>query len=383
MQMTLIRTASAVVALLVLLLDSGTAKAYPQFQFSTDTKRCDLCHYSPAGGGLIKSYGRDAAGEEISMAGNGDFLHGAWTPPDWLDLGMDYRGATIIKDDELTGSRTAIFPMQFDLYTRAKLADRVSFNMIAGFRGQARTTDNDSVIKRLVSREHFVMWKPRGKSKAYLRVGRFFAPYGLRLPDHTSYIRRYLGFHSLEETYNISYGSVKGDREYHMTAFAPTPDFLGSGTKAFGYAGYYEKRIRDGTAAWGAQVKVAVSPDDVSYMAGGVGKMWLAKAKLLLLGELNAGFQTFDADGADGRPQLAGYLGLTYFPMKGLMLGTAVERYTSDLSIKGTERDSVNLSVQLFPYAHIELMLIGKFEFQGSKFGDAAKLGMFQFHYYL
>ncbi len=383
MQVTLIRCVAVAAAALVLLLDSATASAYPQFQFSTENARCDLCHFSPAGGGLIKQYGRDAAGEEISMAGNGDFLHGAWQPPDFLSLGIDYRGAAIIKDDELKGSRSAVFPMQFDLYTRAKITDRISFNMIAGFRGQARTTDNDSVIKRLVSREHFVMWKPRSKRKHYVRVGRFFAPYGLRLPDHTSYVRRFLGFHSLEETYNISYGSVKTKREYHITAFAPTPDFLGSGTKAYGLAGYYEKRIRDDTAAWGAQYKASFSKDDAVYMVGGVGKLWLEKAKVLLLGELNLGMQTFDIDGADARPQLAGYMGATYFPMKGIMVGTALERYVSDLNINGTERDSVNVTLQVFPYAHFELVLMGKFEFQGSEFGDPAKLGMFQLHYYL
>lgn len=317
------------------------------------------------------------------MAGNGDFLFGKWTPPDFLELGFDFRFATLIKEDDLEGSRQALFPMQTDLYVRAKLAERISFNLIAGYRGQSRNTANDSMLKRLVSREHYVMWKPKSKNKMYVRVGRFFAPYGLRLPDHTSYVRRYLGFHTLEETYNISYGSVKNDREYHLTLFAPTPTFLGSGTKAFGYAAYYEKRILDGKAAWGAQVKVAVSSDDVTYLAGGVGKYWLEKAKLLVLGELNAGFQTFDIDGAKGRPQMAGYLGLTYFPIKGLMVGTALERYVSDVNIKGTERDSVNFTVQLFPYAHFELMLIGKLEFQGSKFGESGKLGMLQFHYYL
>ena len=35
------------------------AAAYPQFQFSSGTTRCGQCHYSPSGGTLITSWGRD------------------------------------------------------------------------------------------------------------------------------------------------------------------------------------------------------------------------------------------------------------------------------------------------------------------------------------
>lgn len=381
--MSMTRLVLAAAAAVIVLAGGNRADAYPYFQLTTGTKRCNACHYSPSGGGLINGYGRDAASTDISMAGNGDFLHGVWLPPEWLDLGMDYRGAAIWKNDDVEGSRVAAFPMQFDLYTRAKLADRISFNFIAGFRGQARTTEGDSVVKRLVSREHFITWKPRSKNKYYLRAGRYFAPYGLRLPDHTTYVRRYLGFHTLEESYNVSFGSVTNDREYHATVFAPAPTFLGAGPRRYGYTGYYEKRIRDGKAAWAAQTRIGFSADDAVYMVGGVGKWWLENLKVLLLGELNVGMQTFDVDGADARPQLAGYLGATYIPIKGLMLTGAVERYTSDLNIKGTERDAATLMLQVFPYAHFELILLGKLEFQGSELGEPDRLGMFQLHYYL
>jgi len=381
--MSLKRIIMALAAALLVLSGGSRASAYPYFQLTTGTKRCNACHYSPGGGGLINGYGRDAASTDISMAGNGDFLHGLWQPPDWLDLGMDYRGAAIWKNDELEGSRTAVFPMQTDLYLNARLADRISFSFIGGFRGQARATANDSVIKRLVSREHFLTWKPRTKNKYYVRVGRFFAPYGLRLPDHTTYVRRYLGFHTLEETYNLSFGSVTNKREYHATLYAPTPSFLGAGARRYGYTGYYERRVHDGKAAWAAQIKLGFSADDAVYMVGGVGKWWLENLKLLLLGEIDAGMQTLDIDGADARPQLTTYLGATYIPLKGLMLTGAVERYDEDLDIKGTGRNAATLMLQVFPYAHFELLLLGKLETQGTKFSKPARLGMFQLHYYL
>src|SRR3954466_2796415 len=77
----------------LLALAPRAAQAYPQWQFSSGTSRCNQCHFSPAGTGLITNYGRDAAGEELSsIDGNGGFLHGAVDLPSWLALGADFRG---------------------------------------------------------------------------------------------------------------------------------------------------------------------------------------------------------------------------------------------------------------------------------------------------
>src|SRR5947208_7418703 len=95
---TTIRRGSIVAAWvfgLALVAWTRPAAAYPQFQFSTGTTRCGQCHYSPSGGGLITQWGRDESADTISLGGNGGFLHGAWTPPSWLALGLDFRYAGI------------------------------------------------------------------------------------------------------------------------------------------------------------------------------------------------------------------------------------------------------------------------------------------------
>src|SRR4051812_19187490 len=98
---------------LVLLAMQGAAEAYPQWQFSSGTSRCNQCHFNPAGGGLINTFGRDAAGEELSTwKGNGGFLHGAVDLPNWLALGADLRGAFLRHDaGNPDGPTNAIFPM--------------------------------------------------------------------------------------------------------------------------------------------------------------------------------------------------------------------------------------------------------------------------------
>ena len=61
------------------------------FSSRSGTTRCSQCHYDPAGGGLITSWGRDESGDTISLGGDGAFLHGLWEPPSWLALGADVR----------------------------------------------------------------------------------------------------------------------------------------------------------------------------------------------------------------------------------------------------------------------------------------------------
>jgi hypothetical protein len=362
---------------IVLTAAAGRADAYPQFQLSLGADRCVQCHYSPAGGGLINDYGRDEAGSTISRGGDGRFLHGAWTPPPWLQLGLDLRGAGAIKyrdrERELLG-----FPMQTDVYLRAG-GERVSFNLTAGMRGGARDPQ-PPFVERLVSREHYLMYQR--ESGAYVRAGRFFPIYGIRSQDHTAYVRRYLGFHTLEEPYGLAAGSFGDTWEGHLSLFVPRPiEFLGAGVKARGAAAYVEQRLLDDTAAIAGQARLAVSSNDARIAAGVVGKRWWSGAGVMLLAELDLQRQSF-ADGAGPtRYQLAGYLGASKTVAAGLMVGAAVHRWQPDLRLRSS-RDAFEVNVQYFPIAHVELHLLTRIGAEGH-FDDPGLLSLLQLHYYL
>ena len=209
---------------------AGPAQAYPQWQFSTGTTRCNQCHFNPAGGGLLRGYGRDAAGEDLAtFDGNGGFLHGAVDLPDWLAIGGDFRLAAVSHDVGGPDSpQMALFPMQADLYTRVALGESFSVSATGGLRGQVRKAA-DALPPgsyepvnghQAVSREHFVMWQPTAQGW-YARAGRFFAPFGLRFAEHITYLRRDLGFNLLQESYNLSGGYIDNAWELHLTAFGP------------------------------------------------------------------------------------------------------------------------------------------------------------------
>ena len=375
--------------LLALCFGAGRAEAYPQFQFSSGTQRCAQCHYSPAGFGLLTSWGRDEGADTISRGGNGAFLHGAWTPPDWLALGGDFRGAAIDNDAGSSGPpELAVFPMQADLYGRVGFGNSgLSLYVAGGFRGTTRP-GNDSAaahFESLMSREHYLMWKPSATG-AYLRAGRFYAPYGLRMVEHIYYVRSVTGFNLYEETYNVSGGYLDEDWELHVTAFTAPPNSLPlalrSTAKGSGGAAYAEKRFAS-MAALALQARVAKSTDQALYQGGLVGKLWLDSAKILFMGEFD--LQRRATWGGNGATQFVSYFGPTFFPVKGVMWSLAFERYQEDLRVAGTAHSAVDVQINYFPWAHCEVILLGRYQMNGTGLADgpADSLAMLQLHYYL
>jgi len=151
--------AFAIAAAAVVVAAPGAARAYPQFQFSTDNERCGNCHLAPMGGGPLNDFGRGESADTISGRGDGAFLHGAWEPPGWLLLGADLRG--VLGGKQLDGQDPELlaFPMQADLYARVN-AGPVSLAITAGLRGAARErAAGPTPTEYVVSREHYVMYQ--------------------------------------------------------------------------------------------------------------------------------------------------------------------------------------------------------------------------------
>jgi hypothetical protein len=374
---------------LAFLLLPGAANAYPQWQLATGAARCSQCHYSPSGGGLVNSYGRDAAGEELStFGGDGGLLHGVLLLPSWLALGGDARGALVSTDvQDPDGARTSVFPMQGDLYARFALPVGLSIYATGGLRGQSR--GNADIVpsqnfqplttSRLISREHYLMWQPATLG-TYLRAGRYFAPFGLRLAEHITYVRRDLGFGQLQETYNLSAGAVYEAWELHVTLFAP--DFvrhIGSDEK--GVAAYFEHRLLADTLALGAQTRLAGGPGATRFILGGVGKYWLPPARTLFLAEVNVVQTTFDADNVGTRGQLVALIGAAVTPLRGLQITVLGERNQVDLQVRNSAWNATTLLLNWFPYAHVEVQLMGRLQFPSG--GQTAQTVLAQLHYYL
>lgn len=377
---------SAAISAVWLLLSAGIASAYPQMQFSSGASRCNQCHFSPAGGGLLTGFGRDAAGEELStVVGDGAFLHGAVELPSWLALGADLRGA-LLAHDAADGQRPerVAFPMQADVHARGALPEGVSIQLTLGVRGQARSASEElgadnyfpASPQRFVSREHYVMWRD-GALGPYARAGRFFAPFGLRLAEHSTYVRRDLGFATQEETYGLSGGYVADAWELHVTGFVP--DFVaGVGGRESGFVALAEHRPTD-TLALGLNGRLGHSADRDRWTGGGYGKIYVEALATLLQAEID--FVKWRARGRTLSNQLIAFAGATVIPVRGLWLGLQGERNQSSLSAGDSGINALNGQINWFPYPHVEALLLGRL--QAAAEGPAVKTALFILHYYL
>jgi len=229
------------------------------------------------------------------------------------------------------------------------------------------------------------MWKPSATG-AFVRAGRFYAPFGLRMAEHIFYVRSVTGFNLYEETYNVSGGYLAEDWELHATGFMAPPSSLPlplrSTAQGAGAAVYAERRF-ESMAAVALQTRVSSSKDRLVIQGGTVGKLWLDGARLLFMGELD--LQRVSVPGGRGVNQLVSYIGPTFFPIKGLMATLALERFQEDLSLSPTAHTAVDLQVTLFPWAHCEVILLGRYQMVGTGPAEGAtgSLGMLQLHYYL
>jgi hypothetical protein len=382
------RLCTAVVAAAIA-IGARTAYAYPQWQFASGATRCNQCHYAPAGSGLVTSFGRDAAGDDLStFSGNGAFLHGVVAPPSWLSLGGDFRGATVaqyVQDPE--GPSYAVFPMQADLQARAIFGGGVSFSATGGMRGRVR--DPDVVVppqnyqpisaSRLISREHYLTWQPEVLGP-YVRAGRFFAPFGLRFAEHILYVRRDLGFNQLEESYGVSGGYVSEASELHVTAFAP--DVLRHvGSDELGATIYYEHRVFNDRGAFAAQSRLAFGPGITRFILGTVGKVFAPRLRTMFVAEVNAVQSTFDAAAAGTRYQIIGVTGFAVLPTRGLIVTLLGERNQVDVQVRDAAWTAGDLLVNWLASAHFEVQFLGRLQFPTGS--DTARTLMVQLHYFL
>lgn len=338
--------AFAVVALAV--LHARAAHAYPQYQLS-EGQTCASCHVSPAGGGLLTPNGQMVAEDGATYGGDGTFLSGKWTPPDWLQLGADVRAAAGMIDPG-HGIEAAAYPMQFDLYARAQ-HNGLSLNLAAGLRSLG---ENVAGIAQL--HEHYVMWrKDDDKDGLYVRVGHFRPVLGLRLAEHAEAVRQYVN-PLYNESYGLGVGWLSAKAEVHATGFVHDPIF-GSAEDGDGAALYGEVRA-GAKAAFGVSGRYAKGGGDTRTLGGVTGKLWFEGAKLLFQGELDVTHQKFDAGPA--RNQLAFDVMGSYFVKPAWRVDVIAGAFQEDLHLADSDRESVSVNLAWKLWAHAELGFLSR-----------------------
>jgi hypothetical protein len=192
------------------------------------------------------------------------------------------------------------------------------------------------------------------------------------------YVRRYLGFNLLEETYGIGGGWIGEAWEVHATAFASDP-LQGPARREVGGAALVEARPAHAVVV-GASARAAAGEAAARLQAGVHGKLWLDGPRLLLQAEVHGVRQAFAAAPGD-RWQLAAYAGPVVVPARGLYAGAAYQVFTEDAEVRGVVRQALEAWLAVFPRAHVEVMATARAQRIGPS--ERAYLGMLQLHYAL
>ncbi len=174
------RTSHAVFAVaLFLFITAQNADALPRFAALTGAK-CMSCHVDPTGGAMRQAYGVQYGREQLPV-------------PEWskdytiddfsnllgnvLGVGADFQ-TLYFSQKASSASTNAFFEMQGDLYLNFHVARKVDLFFNKGLY-------NGFEVFALL---HLL------PANGWIKVGKFTPAYGLKMDDHTTFIRTYTGF---------------------------------------------------------------------------------------------------------------------------------------------------------------------------------------------
>jgi hypothetical protein len=185
---------------LCLLLGPVAAESLPRFAARTG-QSCALCHVDPMGSGPRTRFGANVYAQQALPMALGEVEIGAMPVLDFdngfsaaigADLRLLYAYVEGTDDPGDTGLNS-FFPMQADLYVTAQLGEYLTFVLDRG----------------ITNFETFGMLH-LPERRAWLKAGHFVMPYGLRLADHTAFIREELGFSPRAAYYGLDTGIEVG-----------------------------------------------------------------------------------------------------------------------------------------------------------------------------
>lgn len=196
----------------------GTAHAFPS-NTRYGYANCQSCHVSPAGGGVLNSYGRSTAADFLSTdtsPNEEEVVHGALdgtTLPleDRVNIGGDVRYlSTRFQDTKGDPIQNQNFWMQRDVEASLRITKELSIDGSYG----AYALGNNKYQGQ--TRRNYVLLNLNDNFS--VRAGKFFPAYGIMLEDHTVATRQGLGFDQGQETYNAEFSYKSAIGEAFVTA---------------------------------------------------------------------------------------------------------------------------------------------------------------------
>jgi hypothetical protein len=162
---------------------------------------CPVCHADPSGGETLTAYGRaqsdlllrtrwDGKNPEEAEPSNASRFLWFMDTPEALLLGGSVRLASTYKSEKLS-----FFPMQLDAYGQLRIGKVIMGGSLGVIKTPAgslygrtsQITTNQGDQYNLISRSFYLGMDL--SSEFTLRVGRLNLPFGVRIPEHTMWVR--------------------------------------------------------------------------------------------------------------------------------------------------------------------------------------------------
>ena len=163
--------------LMMLLFSCSIGIAEPYLAAKTGLK-CMSCHVSPTGGGMRTEFGL-AFGQTLSSDSSESSILTSQINS-YLRLGGDFRASTQVIETPQQQSQFSTQTDRVSLYLHAEMSPQLDFYI------------DQQLAPNSLNRTAWVKYQSEDKSR-YIRAGKFFLPYGLRLEDDSAFIRQVSG----------------------------------------------------------------------------------------------------------------------------------------------------------------------------------------------
>lgn len=222
-------------AYLLMALVSTKAMSYPHY-IRLGYVSCTGCHYAPEGGGLLTPYGQGIAqtfslpGGELQRSEAGT-IKKFLTANGKLHHSIQARYMGLQREKKVNNKRQRFFPMQFDYLNQVDWSSNIRHEIVLAVAPSSASnpTNQDTQTQNNFSdRLYFRSLKLEWKINKYWRLaaGQDNLPLGLRLIDHTAYIRERnrLGVTDVPTQLQLSFDSSK--LRVQSALFAPNNNDL-------------------------------------------------------------------------------------------------------------------------------------------------------------
>lgn len=343
--------------LLSAILIADVAAALPKFSTRQGAK-CQSCHVNPGGKGMRSTFGAAYGREELTMPtfkDSYDFEEYSTELNDYFSIGMDFR--TLFYYTE-SNANSSFFQMQGDLYLDLRLNKqfRIYFDkgLYSGF-------------------EIFGLAKVLPMN-GYIKAGNFIPSYGIRMDDHTLFIRNgsYFPLNPAIASYPQGLGFGQGSEDTGLE-FGLSPGIFTIN------AGIFNGRQGGLAGSGGSRTKAVVLRADANIFtdavnmtiggsfynlptSGGPGKMQIwggfgvitLSQNLTILGEVDF----LQSHNSVLNKQVTGnvlYTEVNYLLFDGVDLKLGYEFYDPNIDLQDGSISRITVGAEFFPMSGVEV----------------------------